>query len=96
MKADGGVVEIYPENGACFKLRELQLLVGGYIEAVRLPADSLQCGLWLIVNEEGRLQNLPVNRRASIAAGRWIVGDAVLVTFKEMEGREEWEPEGDG
>ena len=54
-------------------LATLQGLVGGLIEHV--PA-GVNVHLW--VNEEGRLLGLPVNRGASVLAGRLIVGTAVL------------------
>jgi hypothetical protein len=82
---------IAPQNGEMFSVQELQGYVGGYIEAVRL--DHKASGMWMIVNEEGLLQNLPHNPAASILAMRYIVGNAVVATFKELNGREEWEPE---
>lgn len=36
--------------------KEIQKLVGGFFEVVRLPD-----GILLIVNEEGRIRNLPLN-----------------------------------
>ncbi len=52
--------------------------IGGYLESVTLP-DSI-----LLINEEGKLQNLPYNKVASelfrvINIQDIIVGDAVLV-----------------
>lgn len=47
-------------------IRTLQGVVGGYIEAVKTMWDddgNAQAILWC--NEEGKLQNLPVNRRAT-------------------------------
>ena len=52
---------------------KVQGIVGGYVEPVRLGSTDL------LVNEEGLLQGLPVNRTASMVAGRVIVGNAVLV-----------------
>lgn len=54
-------------------LETLQGLVGGYIEAVNMGQ-----GVCLIVNEEGKLNNLPEN--FSIAHGV-IVGTAVFVAY---------------
>ena len=54
-------------------LETLQGLVGGYIEAVNMGQ-----GVCLIVNEEGKLNNLPEN--FPIAHGV-IVGTAVFVAY---------------
>lgn len=45
-------IEIIPNT-----LQAMQHIVGGYIETVTRPD-----GLIIVCNEEGRLQNLPVNR----------------------------------
>jgi len=41
-------------------LEELQKLVGGYIEV-----QTLRNGDSLVINEEGMMQNLPINKEAS-------------------------------
>ena len=41
-------------------LKEAQAYVGGYVEGIHFPN-----GDYLIVNEEGKLQNLPFNKEAS-------------------------------
>jgi uncharacterized protein DUF3846 len=51
--------------------------VGGYIEAVAVPADER---LVLMVNEDGLMLNLPPNPQASGLAIRSIVGDAALIS----------------
>lgn len=50
-------------------LEALQAEVGGYIETVRLTTELL-----LIINEEGRLMDMPENRHL-----KGIVGPAVIV-----------------
>ena len=45
-----------PQHGTTFELEEMQKIVCGYIEIIRLNDDRL-----MIVNEEGLLQGLPVN-----------------------------------
>ena len=57
-------------------LMALQTVVGGYIEAVAVPADK---SLVLLVNEDGLMLKLPSNPQASAIALRAIVGDAVLM-----------------
>ena len=57
-------------------LAALQAAIGGYIEAVAVPADD---SLVLLVNEDGLSLNLPPNPQASAVAICSIVGDAVLM-----------------
>lgn len=58
-------------------LAELQKLVDGYIECVRLPnGDDLIC------NEEGLNRSMAINFMASALAGRPIVGPCVLLRGK--------------
>ena len=87
IKADGTEETVTPRNGIKFKLDELQEMVGGWIEYVSLPSIRKN----LIINEEGKLISLPMNRTASIL---WeaeygptdiIVGDALLVDFDEED-----------
>lgn len=79
--ADGTTRGTSPGKGTFYDLQQLQRVVGGYIEVVG-TRDGL--GL-LIVNEEGRLRQLPPNPVASVIAGRLIVGTAVLVPTDAME-----------
>jgi len=55
--------EIVPENGKSFKLKELQTIVGGYIECLYLKDD-----MTMVVNEEGKLEGLPFNDMATAIA----------------------------
>lgn len=57
---DGKVSPVIPENGTDFTLDELQGFVGGYIEIV-----WLNDGRCMIVNEEGKLDNLKFNTVAT-------------------------------
>ena len=59
-------------------LRELQKLVGGYIEVVSgIILDRPD--IVMVINEEGKLMGLPTNIIASILYGDTIVGDAILI-----------------
>ena len=83
------------DDGDTCKLKTLQELVGGPIEAAdtclaaswaREDVDSIQ----LIVNEEGLLQELPFNERATDLyqyryMGTGIVGTAVLMAARGEE-----------
>jgi len=42
--------QVNPENGKFFKLKELQSIVGGYIECLYLKDN-----MTMVVNEEGKL-----------------------------------------
>lgn len=77
LKADTTVEAIRPDNGTDFSCRELQGYVGGYIEIVRLPNNYI-----LVVDEEGRLKNKKLNKKATELAGQPIVGDVVLCKSK--------------
>ena len=78
IKSNGNVSEVEPKNGINFSLEELQQFVGGYIEIV-----PIKNGRFMVVNEEGKLSNLPFNLLASaeyneIVRGDSIVGDALI------------------
>ena len=80
LAVDGLRLAIAPANGTDFTLEELQRHVGGYIEVLNLTFVGL-----MIVNEEGKLQHLPVNWAATEMARKYggigadyIVGPAVV------------------
>lgn len=82
IKSSGVQQCIKPSNGEHFSLKELQDYVGGYIEVVRLKNDRL-----MIVDEEGKCKNKPINLTASLvlfSENRCdrIVGDVVLCDRK--------------
>jgi len=58
-------------------LEEMQKLVGGYIERVKVRYYGKVKDMW--VNEEGLIHGLPVNAGASKIAGRSIVGDVFII-----------------
>lgn len=68
-------------NGGSITLEETQKAVGGYIEVAGTAFD----GLVMIVNEEGKLWNLPYNPVATAVKGvgglpdDYIVGTVLLV-----------------
>ena len=72
-------------------LANYQTAVGGWIEAVDIPALSIT----LFVNEEGLLRHLPLNSRATflwwfhvptVRQSAMLVGDAVVVGLPNPEG----------
>lgn len=78
---------ITPADGRVFRLTELQTIVGGYLEALRLPADAH--GRIMYLNEDGKRLALPVNRRATLLVrpqlhpADVIVGTVILCTLAE-------------
>lgn len=85
IKSNGEEQEISPENGKYFKLKELQVLVGGYIETISVATNQL-----MVVNEEEKLLKLPYNQKATQIAFEncvfdMIVGDALICMSNEIK-----------
>lgn len=80
--AVGLLKAVYPK-GEKWTLAELQAHVGGYIE----PIYRTKCapGNLMLVDEDGLSKGLPVNNRATLKAGRQIVGTALIVPMELME-----------
>lgn len=83
---NGDFQETQPNNGSTFELEELQEVVGGYIEIVRLNDGRV-----IIVNEDGLSLNLPVNIEATNILRRdhsttqYIVGTAIVCDADMVE-----------
>ena len=83
---NGDFQETQPKNGTTFELEELQEIVGGYIEVIRLNDGRI-----IIVNEEGLNLNLPVNIEATNILRRdhsttqYIVGNAIVCDADMIE-----------
>ena len=60
----------------------LQRAVGGYFEAVGIPGSAA----FMMCDEDGRAKSKPTNLRASLLAGRQIVGDVILMGKADDEG----------
>lgn len=77
---------LHPKNNKVFTLEELKSVVGGYIEIV-----PLEEGYSMVVNEEGKLLNLPINEgatrvyRASRNTEDFIVGNVLICSNKEID-----------
>jgi hypothetical protein len=71
-------------------LKETQEFVKGYIEVITLPNDDI-----LVINEEGKLKDLPYNSKASevwvshFGMTDAIVGNALLIKANARDG-ERW------
>ena len=76
--SDGATKNVEPSNGTDFSFEELRGFVGGYIEIVRISKSQV-----MVVNEEGKIYNLPQNEKATmlvnIAGIRDVVVGNVLV-----------------
>lgn len=86
VKTDGTFDALLPKNNKVFTLEELKSVVGGYIEIVPLDEDYL-----MVINEEGKLLNLPINEgatryyRKSRNTDDFIVGNVLICSNKEIE-----------
>ena len=92
IQPDGSNDEVIPEDGQRFRLDELRAHVGGWIEKVRLPAETKVNGYTIktmYVNEEGRWEHLEHNLNASTIAGQDIVGNALVLFEGEQEDEED-------
>lgn len=83
-KTDGTSLEVEPKNGKDFGLQELYQIVGcNMIEIVYLPDKMI-----LVIDEEGKLQDKPINCQATILckmSDDYIVGDALLCKQKQVK-----------
>lgn len=86
IKTDGTVQEIQPKNGKGFKFEELHEYVDGFIEIVRCGR-----GVLLIVDEEGKLKQKPLNTMATgifqmlCHTNEVIAGDVVICSDKMVK-----------
>lgn len=75
--ADGLLKKVDPANGTDFSLNELNEIVDGYIEVLHIGDKLLVC------NEEGKLNNLPYNVKATrlinaVGIKDYIVGNVLF------------------
>lgn len=85
-KTDGTIQTVIPIVGPHFSLKEMQAIVGGYIEIINL-SDG-----YMVINEEGKIYKLPINENATalvhgygaIFSNDYIVGDALVCSTEEM------------
>lgn len=84
IKTSGEIQEVKPNNGKYFELKELQDYVGGFIEGIGMPDNSM-----MYVNEEGFINGLPQNIEATKTLDKYmrvsipIMGDVIIVPFNE-------------
>lgn len=89
IQANGTVTVVEPENGSTYNLKELDAFVGGFIEIVYLSDEQV-----MVLNEEGKLNDLPFNALATKLAHAtfrdysvddYIVGDVLVCQADEIE-----------
>ena len=84
-KMNGEVLDIEPKNGQDFQLEELQTIVGGLIQIIEINDTEI-----MVINEEGKLENLPLNEQATaiykkqVCEGDFIVGDVLICKNEEV------------
>lgn len=78
IKTEGEIIDVKPENGKFYTLKELQGFVGGLIELIEFN------GTTMVVNEEGKVKDLDANPLATAIYRKncrttdYIAGDALL------------------
>ena len=80
--AEGEEKVVTPENGEVFTLKELQTLVGGWIEVVpqRVHPDKVY-----LCDEEGILKSKDINFSVTETIGFGVVGDILIISHEEWE-----------
>lgn len=73
LKIDGTSVDVVPRNKKDFQLDELQGIVGGFIEILYLSKTQI-----MVVNEEGKLDDLPYNHLATLACHMAGIRDVIV------------------
>lgn len=85
LRTDGRWENVQPANGTDFSLKEVQAIVGGYVELVQLWDGRI-----MLINEEGKLDGLPLNVEATrlflVERDGYdvIVGDALICESHEF------------
>ena len=75
LKVNGEIEYVKPKKET-FTLKEMQKMVGGYVEV--LPCPKLEKSV-VIGDEEGKLKGKPINIRASKTLGYVVVGDIAII-----------------
>lgn len=84
IETNGTKTEVKPGNGKRFKLKEMQTIIGGYVERypiLREVPDWPYVIAWF--DEDGLPKRLKTNRQASQIAGFPLVGTVLFCTPQE-------------
>lgn len=73
INTDGLHKNVEPSNGEDFSLGELRDFVGGHIELVRLSKSQV-----MVVNEEGKVNDLPENQYATMLVNMAGIRDVIV------------------
>lgn len=85
---DGTTIHTAPKSGPYYSLAELQKIVGGYIEIISMPDRHGQPpgGMVMVLNEEGKIHDLPINETATELASRdTIVGTVLICQYNSIK-----------
>jgi hypothetical protein len=66
-------------------LKQMQDIVGGYIEITTIPFLEEQGDYIAIVNEEGMLNRLPVNHLTNALFGAYLYGDIIIMKKEYLQ-----------
>lgn len=79
IKSTGEVTDVFPAKEK-FSLEEVQVLVGGYFEVIRVGVFPMV----MLLNEDGIELDLPVNPVATSMVGEKVLGDVVLLSQDDL------------
>lgn len=79
-KTNKDILSVEPKDGKIFSLEELQSFVNGYIEIIMIGYEK-----FMIINEEGCINGMPLNENASSLVGGFIFGDVLICKPSEIE-----------
>ena len=83
IRSNGEETNVTPQNKTDFQLTELQKIVGGFIEIVKTKD-----GRTMVINEEGKINDLPINQKASLLYQYnefdFIAGDVLICNENEI------------
>ena len=83
IKSNGEEMNVLPKNKRDFSLEELQKFIGGFIEIARTKN-----GKPMIINEEGKINDLPINQKATAIYPYneydFIIGDVLICQEDEI------------
>lgn len=87
-KTNGQQIGVEPANGSHFTLPELQKFVDGYIERLFFRSEAKNSRRIhihvFILNEEGRLKNLPENVAASVLFMKHNPGPGIVSLYGDI------------
>ena len=83
IKANGDIIEIEPKDKNSFTLKEMQDYVGGWIEVIYLSSGEM-----MVLNEHGKINDLPINQKATEIYGSredYIAGNVMIINRNQIK-----------